>query len=201
MIYGVGRYKRDNEKSECLFIVEFEDDGEWSVYNSSNKILSVKNGNPSIYFQKVSEQEIKDRIKGEFKNVTTENVDCLCKCVFSLINQNKGGILVISDISEAEANRLKNDSTMIKKMKVDESNIAKMSSIDGAILVDESCFCYAIGVILDGFATQKGNSTRGARYNSSVRYSESLLKKGAHVLVIIISDDGNVNILPQLEKK
>lgn len=56
---------------------------------------------------------------------------------------------------------------------LDKSLIRNVASIDGAILLDSTGICHSIGVILDGIATEKGRSDRGARYNSAVRYVEN----------------------------
>ena len=109
--------------------------------------------------------------------------------------------MVISANASKEASRLANDSTQISPIQLNGTNIAKLSSIDGAILANEQGVCYSIGVILDGSATTKGSSTRGARYNSSIRYCEEQLRKGTNVIVIVISDDGMVNIFPSKPQK
>lgn len=73
-----------------------------------------------------------------------------------------------------------------------------MTNIDGAVLVSPDARCYAVGVILDGRATGIGDSSRGARYNSAVRYREAV---GDDCLVIIVSEDGMINLLPDLKRR
>jgi alkaline phosphatase len=63
--------------------------------------------------------------------------------------------------------------------------------------LDRDSVCHAIGIILDGLATDKGDSSRGARYNSAVRYYEYFGKNHPTVLVII-SEDGMINLIPDL---
>jgi DNA integrity scanning protein DisA with diadenylate cyclase activity len=67
-----------------------------------------------------------------------------------------------------------------------------ITSIDGAVLLDPEGYCYSIGVILDGKASGHGNGTRGARYNSAVRYVES---SPYPCLVVVVSEDGMVDVL------
>ena len=45
-----------------------------------------------------------------------------------------------------------------------------VTNIDGAVLIEPSGICHAIGAILDGLATEKGDSSRGSRYNGALRY-------------------------------
>lgn len=40
--------------------------------------------------------------------------------------------------------------------------IQQVTAIDGALLIDMKGICYAAGLILDGLATDKGDSARGA---------------------------------------
>ncbi|HEY0319229.1 MAG TPA: diadenylate cyclase [Solirubrobacterales bacterium] len=73
-----------------------------------------------------------------------------------------------------------------------------MTSIDGAVLVTPDGACHAVGVILDGLATGDGHSARGARYNSAIRY---LKGNGAGSLVIIVSEDGSIDLRPNLKRR
>ena len=51
--------------------------------------------------------------------------------------------------------------------------------------------------ILDGLATEKGDSSRGSRYNSAVRYVES---SRYACLAIVVSEDGLIDLLPPLKR-
>ena len=106
-------------------------------------------------------------------------------------------MLVISNNAQEEANRLGKQSFPIRPLKLTPDIIHQVSSIDGAVLLDSNGICYAIGVILDGIATDKGDSARGARYNSAIRYYEYRGKQNPTVIVII-SEDGMINLIPNL---
>lgn len=76
-----------------------------------------------------------------------------------------------------------------------------LSSIDGAVLVDPAGTCHAAGVILDGVAVNgKGTRSRGARYNSAIRYVHAAPKE-SECLAVVISEDGTINLVPNLHKK
>jgi DNA integrity scanning protein DisA with diadenylate cyclase activity len=70
-----------------------------------------------------------------------------------------------------------------------------ITAIDGAVLIDPTTTCYAIGVILDGLASNKGTPSRGARYNSAIRYVETCKYP---CLAIIVSEDGSIDLVPDL---
>ena len=69
--------------------------------------------------------------------------------------------------------------------------IACASRIDGAVLLDDSGTCHGIGVILDGSADASGERSRGARYNSALRY----INAHPGSLALVVSEDGLVNII------
>jgi DNA integrity scanning protein DisA with diadenylate cyclase activity len=68
-----------------------------------------------------------------------------------------------------------------------------VTNIDGAVLIEPSGMCHAIGAILDGLATEKGDSSRGSRYNSALRYVNS---SKYPVLAVVVSEDGWIDLLP-----
>jgi hypothetical protein len=76
----------------------------------------------------------------------------------------------------------------------DEKQIQKLTSIDGSLLLLSNGECHAIGVILDGKATEQEDSSRGARYNSAIRYSQSIKGKINH-LIVVISEDGMIDFI------
>ena len=56
-----------------------------------------------------------------------------------------------------------------------------------------------IGVILEGSATDQGDPSRGARYNSAIRYVETISKNPnyANCFAVVISEDGDVDMILQ----
>jgi hypothetical protein len=117
--------------------------------------------------------------------------------VIEALSQKHGTILVVTNGAKEEAARLKDQCFTIDPIRLNESLTSKVTSIDGAVLLSSNGTCYAIGVILDGIATQKGDSSRGARYNSAIRYLE-FIKEKYECVIVIISEDGMVDIVPDL---
>lgn len=80
----------------------------------------------------------------------------------------------------------------------------QFAAIDGALLVDLDGYCYACGVILDGRRVSAGDPARGARFNSTKVYTETILdyyaEKGitfTHPIASIVkSEDGMLDIFP-----
>ena len=64
--------------------------------------------------------------------------------------------------------------------------------------MDPFGYCHAIGVILDGPANEKCTPSRGARFNSGIRYVEATEKPR---LAIVVSEDRTVDIIPLLKPR
>ncbi|HDR7261536.1 TPA: tetratricopeptide repeat protein, partial [Bacillus paranthracis] len=107
-------------------------------------------------------------------------------------------------LAEDEVQRLKEQSIKIDVINIKESMyykqvVEKITNIDGALYMDINGYIHAIGVILDGYAEAgAGDSARGARYNSAIRYKNGKDINGKCV-IIVISEDGMIDIIPDSE--
>ena len=98
-------------------------------------------------------------------------------------------MLVITTEALAEADRLKLQCTLIEPVPLTPLITRLVTSIDGAVLLDPEGYCYSIGVILDGRASGRGDSTRGARYNSGPALRGKL--RAYPCIAIVVSEDGH----------
>ena len=87
---------------------------------------------------------------------------------------------------------------MIDPVQIDDAEVLlSLTAIDGALIADTTGRCFAIGAILDGEALSKGNTARGARYNSAITFVDYWRQKGNKVVAIIVSADDSVDIYPE----
>lgn len=118
----------------------------------------------------------------------------------SLVSQAErarhGTLIVISAQAESEAERLSAQATRISPQLLDAALLGHLTAIDGAVLIDPKGYCQAIGVILDGQATNDGDAARGSRFNSAVRYVHYAIERQIPTVAIIVSEDGGVDIVP-----
>ncbi|MBG9455987.1 hypothetical protein ABE61_18565 [Lysinibacillus sphaericus] len=115
-----------------------------------------------------------------------------------------GTMIVITypELAREEVQRLNKQCIAIESFDLlddilfDDRNILlnQLTKIDGAIYIDIEGRCHSIGVILDGEASEDGDSSRGARYNSALRYRNRNNLKDQCV-IIVISEDGMINII------
>ncbi len=66
-----------------------------------------------------------------------------------------------------------------------------MLKIDGAVQVDSKGFVHAFACLLDGSSSSGEDRSRGARFNSALRFSESR----EACIVVVVSEDGPISIL------
>jgi len=198
LIYGLGELRgKYNPVNESLFMIDFVSHFKWELKHDNIPMMVVEYREPSIPVEKINREKFYSDFPRLFKGITKEQIDDLWDISMEATKQKHGTMLVISDNAEKEAERLGKQCFPLKPLKLTENIIQQVTSIDGAVLLDRNSTCHAIGVILDGIATDKGDSSRGARYNSAIRYYENFKNKGA-LAIIIISEDGMINIVPDL---
>ena len=105
-----------------------------------------------------------------------------------------GGMLIFSEEAAQEAERLCEDGIRVNPFMPESRDLPAFSVMDGAILMDLTGRCHALGVILDGPACAGADSSRGARYNSALRYHAKNV--GKKLLLAVLSDDGMLNLIP-----
>ncbi|MGL5499764.1 MAG: hypothetical protein ACRDCK_01225, partial [Plesiomonas shigelloides] len=130
-----------------------------------------------------------------FPETSHENGLNLWHLMMAQVSQEHGSMIVVAEDAASEARRLSKQGTCIEPTLLSEELLRSVSGIDGTIILDPAGFCHAIGIILDGEATEQCTPSRGSRYNSGVRY----VHKGSHRrLAIVVSDDQTVDIIPML---
>jgi hypothetical protein len=192
-VYGFGNIKNSyNENSEDIFTVAFKRQNSWTFSHDKNVMMQIIKGIPNLAKDKVKEYDLKGDIREIFKDISDEKINKLCSVIQEIIKEKKGTMLVVTDGALQEAQRLEKQGIRIEPLELNSHTINNITKIDGAVLVDTSSNCYAIGVILDGLASAKGTSSRGARYNSAIRYVEST---NYQCFAVVVSEDGIIDII------
>jgi hypothetical protein len=198
-IYGLGKLVgKYNHHDESLFIIHFTKHFHWEVVHHGKIMISVSFRMPALYNEQINKQKFTTTLSRIFKALKIERINKLWSITAEATKQKHGTILVVTSSAEMEAVRLSKQSFKIKQMSLNKDIIQQITSIDGAVLMDTNCNCFAIGVILDGIASTLGDSSRGARYNSALRYFEFMEEK-AGIVLIVISEDGMINLIPDLK--
>jgi hypothetical protein len=194
-VYGLGVQEGDYDSSkEDLYEIQFTKRHAWYLLHAKNILMKIEDGTPQLPKEKVCKEKILLDLKRLFpKNSVDQNMNIyeLIECASNL---RHGTMLVISNKADTEAARLGNQSTPITPIKLNKNLIFNLTTIDGAILLSPDGTCHAIGVVLDGMASPKGDPARGARYNSALRY----IAVNPNSLAVVISEDGTVDLVPNL---
>lgn len=147
-----------------------------------------------------------------FPDIQESYVNELVKIIQTASSQKHGTMLVVGtkDLAEREAKRFCDFQQAIKiekinliGMELSKRNliINQISRIDGAIYLDSEGNIHGIGVILDGLAHELGDSSRGARYNSAIKYKNSNQKISDNTVIIVVSEDGYIDIVVKEDEK
>ena len=192
-VYALGRQVGHYDASrEDLFDIHFVKHYAWELAHAGQVLLRARYGLPTLPRPRLNRTRFKRDLKRTFDLHRADKVALLWEVVLEASRQPKGTLLVITTEALAEADRLKLQCTLIEPVPLTPLITQLITSIDGAVLLDPEGYCYSIGVILDGKASGHGTSTRGARYNSAVRYVES---SPYPCLVVVVSEDGMVDVL------
>ena len=192
-ISGLGILRTAN--GEPVFRVVFTGHYNWDLYYRHLLLMKTAFGVPKLPLSRLSREEFHSTARRIFTGFQVEDGQRLWSIIETSMEQRHGTMLVFSESAEEESRRLRNQSIGIEPTEVTPELVRRLTGIDGAILISPKGVCHAIGVILDGIATEDGDSSRGARYNSAVRY---LTSSNSPTMCLVVSEDGYVDMLPRL---
>lgn len=131
------------------------------------------------------------------------HVDVLRRAARQVLGLHQGTMLVIAQDAVREVERL-SDTGFPLAEPIELALLGSLTRIDGAVVLDLAGRIHGIGMILDGLSGRSGEPSRGARYNSAVRFVESRMDGGdgrCPVAIFVVSDDGIVDFVPMLPEK
>ena len=165
----------------------------WELVRDGKLLLRYATGNISTSRHEMKNQEILPYIIKRLNIGEPEAVR-----VLALIRKaqatNHGSTLVFSSSAKEEARRLQQDGFLVEPFMLDPDDMIFFTVMDGALLLDIGCRCHALGVILDGESARFSDTSRGARFNSALRYHEKRCYD--NLLIVVVSDDGMVDLIP-----
>ncbi len=175
-----------------IYWIEFLDHLKWRLYYGQKELLSCTNLLPLLPNTGSDLAKLKGHLSLTFKGIDYDETRILT-IIQAAKKQSKGTMLVITEKAETESLRLQSSSIKITPVKLSKAQTNLITSIDGAVILSPDGFCHAIGTILDGYSTANGDSSRGARYNSAIRYLNSQMD--TKCLIVVVSEDRYVDIL------
>lgn len=194
-VFGLVEPSDYTAEQEDLFEINILDYLHWEFAHNGHVLMRVRSGVPSLPAPPFDRNKTRKDLPRIFKDITAEQVNMLIHFVEEASKTKHGTMLVISQEASTEALRLANGATLLNPCLLTDNALKQFTSIDGAVLIDINGICFAIGVILDGLATEKGDPSRGARFNSAIRYVNTSEKA---CLAIVFSEDGGIDFIPDL---
>ncbi|MDC7715591.1 hypothetical protein PQU96_15860 [Vogesella sp. LYT5W] len=197
-IYGLGQLKVSHDSSaQDAFTVTFIDHYHWVLRCGNQGLLRCHYAVPKLPQEPFDKAAFLANYVRLFPQSSQENGLHLWNLLLAQIRQEHGSMIVVAEDAASEARRLSKQGTSIVPTLLSESLLRSVSGIDGTILLDPSGVCHAIGIILDGEATDQCTPSRGSRYNSGVRYVQA---SNHRRFAIVVSDDRTVDIIPGLRR-
>lgn len=195
---GLGRladgYSSDFESAFFLRVIGR---GSWELMHDDVALLVVTDGHASVPQDRLARATFDDAVGRLFG--AEGDAERLWDLALAASLQAHGTMLVVHADAGAEAMRLSPPAMRVTPGPLTDSTLLAVSAIDGAIIVDPGGQCHAVGAILDGRAVRElGDASRGARFNSAHRY---LAEAKGECLIIIVSEDGMLNIIPDLPRR
>lgn len=196
-------YDIENERLlKNNYILEFGGHMHWCMKYNRMTAFEYKNG---CYYIADDFNQAKNYLKSLYTHyqdseTKQKNIQLAKTLISEAYQQEHGALIIISSHASDEAERLCTKKRGIRiappyDILENKDMICPVTSIDGAILLDETFKCHAIGVIVDGIAAD-GDVSRGSRYNSALTYIKWLHDTYNYsAWAIIISEDRMINII------
>lgn len=198
-VYGLGRLSPTyNPDDQNVFTVDFLDHYSWELRCGDLVLLRSLYGEPTLPSEIVEEDAFTSTLARLFPASTEDERTRIWDLFNAAARQKIGSMIVVAEDAESEAARLAGQGTSIEAVQMSIDLLRQASSIDGSILLDPHGYCHAIGVILDGVANEDCTPSRGARFNSAVRYVST---GQAGRLAIVVSDDRTVDVFPAVRPR
>lgn len=193
-IHALGGVSADYDATrEDLFVVDFEGHQRWELRHGQTTLMHVVYGVPALPEEPLDDVVFRRALLSAFGGLPETSLDRIWAVVRRALGQTHGALVVIADNAEAEGMRLANQGVAMEPAYLRDETVEQVTSIDGAVLLDTTGRCHAVGVILDGRArSEVGSPARGARYNSAVRYVDAT---AGSALAVVVSEDGRVDLV------
>ena len=194
-IHGLGRV---SDVSAPPYVVDFLDNEQWDFRRGERVLLRCRFGEARLPQEPIGRERFVDNMRRIFDRIAEPSIDRFLKVLDLLTKLPRGGSIIIAADAAAEAQRLAQQGTVINPVPLSKGLLERATAIDGSILADTQGVCHAIGVILDGQAVEDSTPSRGARYNSAVRY----VAAGSQPrMAFVVSEDRTLDVIPLLRPR
>lgn len=197
-IYGLGR--KTEKQSTDIFDIEFVSQYSWRLLNNERQLMIVQYEQPRLPRDEpaLPLHALSSKLDEVFNIENPELTELLSELLRVAADQPHGTMVVVTENAQEESERLAKQSIPVVPFKLDAELMKRITAIDGAVIMDQKSNCYALGAILDGAIKKgEGDSSRGARFNSAVKYSSRAAEHNEKCVIVVVSEDGMVDLFPR----
>jgi len=196
-VFEIFGFSRIEQYEDCA---RFEIFGylQWRLLDKKKTVLTYKQGGYIVCKEtEVNYVYIEQCLKNLFGSIA--DVKHIESIIENAWQQSHGTTLIVSSSALEEVSRLcdNNRGYQIKELDfhAQYNLVNNITAVDGAIMIDEAGLCFGIGIILDGESVVKGNSSRGARFNSAYNYIAIMKKNKKNAIAVVVSEDRTIDII------
>ena len=191
-IFGIGSLKEGGyDKSlENLFVIRFTTHHTWELVHDGMALMRTAYNEPRLPLSKFDRKDLENKLRAHVPAITDAEIENFATLARGASEAKHGAVLIISADAKGETARLGKQGFPVKPFKLESWQLPSVTSIDGAVLLDGSGVCHALGIIMDGGVSKRGDPARGSRYNSTIRYVD----EHEECVVVVCSEDGMVSI-------
>jgi hypothetical protein len=168
--------------------IQFQKHGMWEVRQAGSVVLQVS----ELALSTITPDCFMETCERVFGAMPSLEIQHLWELVEAAKRQVRGTNVLVTTEAAAEVDRLSSQCIRLMPVPLTPSLMERLTSIDGTVIMDTRGVCYGIGAILDGNVSQRGDRTRGGRYNSAVMYVDS---SPFPSLIIVVSQNGTVDLV------
>ena len=192
---GVGKLV---DAGKPYFWIEFLGSHQWEFKYGGQTLLRCHFGQARLPQEAIDGERFADNLRRALPGIEGVAIAAFKAALDQMLTLPRGSMLVIAEDAADESKRLDRQGTLIEPTPLTAELLQVGLSIDGSMLSDLSGICHAVGVILDGEASDESTPSRGSRFNSAVRY---VLRDGARRMAFVVSDDRTLDIIPLLRPR
>ena len=191
-IYGIGSVKPGgyDKALENLFVIRFVKHHCWELVHDGIPLMRTTYNEPKLPLSKFDQKDLENKVRVHISGITDDEITNIAELARGASEAKHGAVLIISADAKGETVRLGKQGFPVKPFKLEVWQMPSVTSIDGAALLDGSGNCHALGIIMDGSVSNRGDPARGSRYNSTIRYVDG----HDECVVIVCSEDGMVSV-------
>lgn len=175
-----------------VLTVRFEWQGNWVLLQEGRILVRVTSFGEPDREPGLGEDRFTAAVHQVFGSLPSTASARLWELVGSATRQVRGTNVLISAGAPIEAARLNSQCLKVRPFALTPAVMEQITGIDGTVVMDVDGVCHAVGAILDGPVSVRGDRARGGRYNSALMYVDHAPFPS---VIVVVSLDGMVDLV------